>query len=94
MRSLLPEDVPVEYTIDNGEVVVTAVPAQPALVGKRALDFDLEGRRRVIAISRFGVPRLPMKELTIQEGDIIHISVVRPDAAQLAEDLKSVGEPE
>ena len=94
MRSLLPEDVPVEYTIDNGEVVVTAGPAQPALVGKRALDFDLEGRRRVIAISRFGVPRLPMKELTIQEGDIIHISVVRPDAAKLAEDLKSVGEPE
>lgn len=94
MRSLLPEDVPVEYTIDNGEVVITAVPSHSDLVGKRALDFDLEGRRRVIAISRFGVPRLPDKDLTIQEGDIIHISVVRPDAAALAEDLKAVGRPE
>jgi trk system potassium uptake protein TrkA len=94
MRSLLPEDVPVEYTIDNGEVVLTAIPAQPGLVGKRALALELEGRRRVIAVSRFGVPRVPDKDLTIQEGDIVHISVVRPDAARLGEDLKSVGEPE
>ncbi|MGH2757052.1 MAG: potassium channel family protein [Actinomycetota bacterium] len=94
MRSLLPDDVPVEYTIDNGEVVITGVPALPELVGKRALALDLLGRRRVIAVSRFGVPRVPDKDLTIQEGDIIHVSVVRPDAAQLTEDLKSVGEPE
>jgi len=94
MRSLLPDDVPVEYTIDNGEVVLTAVPAQRHMVGKRVLDFDLEGRRRVIAISRFGVPRVPGKDLTVQEGDIVHISVIRGDAAQLAQDIESVGEPE
>lgn len=94
MRSLLPEDVPVEYTIDNGEVVLTAVPAHPALVGKRAADFDLAGRRRVIALSRFGVPRLPDEDLTIQEGDIIHISVLRSEAAHLTEDLEAVGRPE
>lgn len=94
LRSLLPEDVPVEYTVDNGEVVITGVPAPAELVGKHALDLDLEGRRRVVAVSRFGVPRLPDKELTIQDGDIIHISVVRGDAVDLTEEIKKVGQPE
>lgn len=94
LRSLLPEDVPVEYTVDNGEVVITAVPAPAEVVGKHALDFDLEGRRRVVAVSRFGVPRLPDKDLTIQDGDIVHISIVRGDASDLANEMKKVGEPE
>ena len=94
LRSLLPEDVPVEYTVDNGEVVITAVPAPAEIVGKHALDMDLEGRRRVVAVSRFGVPRVPDKDLTIQDGDIVHISVVRGDAADLTDDIKKVGQPE
>ena len=83
-----------EYTVDNGEVVITAVPATGEVVGKRALEFDLEGRRRVVAVSRFGVPRVPDKDLTIQDGDIIHISVVRGDASELADAIKKVGQPE
>lgn len=94
LRHLLPEDVPVEYTVDNGEVVITALTAPEDIVGKLVFDFDLPGRRRIVAVSRFGVPRVPDKELAIQEGDILHISVVRGDAATLAEDLKTVGRPE
>ncbi len=94
LRSLLPEDVPVEYTIDNGEVVVTAVPAPREIIGKHAFDLELEGRRRVVAVSRFGVPRLPDKELTIQDGDIVHISIIRSEAAALPQEIKKVGQPE
>ena len=94
LRFLLPEEVPVEFTIDNGEVVVTAMPASAELVGKLATDLDLAGMRRVVALSRFGVPRVPDPKLTIQDGDILHISTVRADAATLAEELKKVGEPE
>lgn len=90
LRLLLPEDVPVEYTLDNGEVVVTAVPAPTELVGRRAWDVDEAGRRRIIALSRFGVPRVPDGQLTIQDGDILHISVVRGDAGELADQLKQV----
>ena len=90
LRLLLPEDVPVEHTLDNGEVVVTAVPAPKELVGRRAVDIDLDKRRRIVALSRFGVPRVPDAGLTIQEGDILHISVVRGDAAELAEALKTI----
>ena len=90
LRLLLPGDVPVEYTLDNGEVVLTAVPAPPELVGRKALEIDLPGRRRVIAVSRFGVPRVPDPALTVQEGDTIHISVVRGDAADLAESIKNL----
>ncbi|HZA20979.1 MAG TPA: TrkA family potassium uptake protein, partial [Actinomycetota bacterium] len=93
LRSLLPDDVPVEYTVDNGEVVITAIQAPPAVVGHSAADLDLDGRRRVIAVSRFGVPRVPDKRLTIQEGDILHVSVVRGEAANLTDELENVGKP-
>ncbi|HEX2294051.1 MAG TPA: TrkA family potassium uptake protein [Actinomycetota bacterium] len=94
LRSMLPEEVSVEYTIDNGEVVVTALPAPPEVVGQKALAVDVPGRRRVVAVSRFGVPRVPDKDLTIQDGDILHISVVRPEASELGDDIKTVGRPE
>ncbi len=55
LRSMIPDEVPVEYTVDNGEVVVTAMPAPVEIVGKKALQVDTPALRRVIAISRFGV---------------------------------------
>ena len=94
LRTLFPDEVPVEYTVDNGEVVVTAIPVPPQLVGKSALELDLEGRRRVVAVSRFGIPRLPEKGMTLQEGDIIHISVVRTDLSELSEQISTVGTPQ
>ena len=94
LRFLLPDDVPVAYTVDNGEVIVTAVPAFADIVGKNVMDMDLEGRRRVVALSRFGVPRVPQKDLTVQDGDILYFSTVRGDAATLNEELKKVGLPE
>src|SRR5918999_4807533 len=48
LRSLLPDEVSVEYTVDNGEVVVTALPAPPEVVGQKVLSIDILGRRRVI----------------------------------------------
>ena len=94
LRSLLPEEVSVEYTVDNGEVVVTAIPAPPEIVGKRVFEADLPGRRRVVALSRFGIPRVPDKDTTAQEGDILHIAVVRGEITDLGDDLKNVGRPE
>lgn len=93
LRSLLPDEVPVEYTVDNGEVVVTAIQAPEATVGKRAVELDLDGQRRVIAVSRFGVPRIPDKKLTIQEGDILHVSVMRGEATNLKQEFERVGRP-
>lgn len=94
LRSLFPDEVPVEYTVDNGEVVITSVPAPHELIGKNAMAVDQDGRRKVVAVSRFGVPRVPDAKLTIQEGDILHVSIVRGDIADLAEQLKTVGRPE
>src|SRR5687767_12087616 len=94
LRTLMPDEVPVEYTVDNGEVVVTAIPVPHEVIGKRAREADLEGRRRIVAVSRFGVPRIPDKDFAFQEGDIIHVSVVRSDLPGLVEDLNKIGAPE
>ncbi|MQB01496.1 MAG: TrkA family potassium uptake protein, partial [Actinobacteria bacterium] len=94
LRQLIPNEVPVEYTVDNGEVVVTAIVAPAEIVGKFASEIDVDGLRRVIAVSRFGVPRLPDKKLAIQDGDILHLSVARGELGTLMQDLKMVGRPE
>ena len=92
LRMLLPEDAPVEFTIDNGEVVVTALPVPSEVVGRPAQALDLDGRRRVVAVSRFGVPRIPDANLVLQEGDVLHVSVLRPEAADLGETLRDLPE--
>ena len=94
LRQVIPNEVPVEYTVDNGEVVITAVAAPPEVVGKSGVSLDADGLRRVVAVSRFGVPRVPDKKLTIQEGDILHVAVLRGDAPDLVEHLKKTGEPQ
>lgn len=94
LRSLIPDEVPVEYTVDNGEVVVTAFPAPPELIGKKALEVDDAGLRRVVAVSRFGIPRIPDKTFTIQEGDIVYLSAARSHLGDMDEQIKKVGEPE
>ena len=94
LRSLIPDEVPVEYTVDNGEVVVTAFPAPPELIGKKALDVDDAGLRRVVAVSRFGIPRIPDKAFTIQDGDIVYLSAARGHLGDMDEQIKRVGEPE
>ena len=94
LRSLIPDEVPVEYTVDNGEVVVTALPAPTEIVGKKALEVDAAGLRRVVAVSRFGVPRIPDKDFTIQEGDIIYVGAARSHLSDMDEEIKKVGQPE
>lgn len=94
LRSLIPDEVPVEYTVDNGEVVVTAFPAPPELIGKKALDVDDAGLRRVVAVSRFGIPRIPDKAFTIQDGDIVYLSAARGHLSDIDEQIKKVGQPE
>lgn len=94
LRQMLPDDIPVEYTIDNGEVVLAALPAPPETVGKTVSGFDLGGRRKLISLSRFGVPRVPDESLAVQDGDILHFSIIRGDVASLSEELKKVGRPE
>jgi trk system potassium uptake protein TrkA len=93
LRYLVPEDVPVEHTLDNGEVIIAALAAPSEVIGKGGSDLDVAGHRRVVAVSRFGVPRIPDDELTIQDGDILHVAVVRADAALLREQLKTTGGP-
>lgn len=94
LRHILPGEVPVELTVDNGEVVVTALQAPARAVGRSAMELDSPGRHRVVAVSRFGAPRVPDPGLTIQDGDILHVAVLRSDAARLAKKLDHVGEPE
>ena len=91
MRNLLPEEAPAEHTIDNGEVVITTLPAPPEAVGKSAKELDVDGMWRVVAVSRFGVPRLPDQRLSVQDGDVLHISALRGEAAGLAEKLMKLG---
>lgn len=94
LRSLIPDEVPVEYTVDNGEVVVTALQAPSELIGKKVMDVDDAGLRRVVAVSRFGIPRIPDTDFTVQEGDIVYVAAARSHLGDMDAQIKRVGQPE
>src|SRR5919106_2956527 len=93
LRSLMPDEVPVEYTVDNGEVVVTAVPTPPEAIGKNTTSIDLEGQRRGVGGGRICGPRVPDKDLTLQDGDILHVAVVRGGLGDLSDEIRKIGSP-
>lgn len=77
LSRVVPSTETIEWTIGSGEVVVVGVPVPPQLIGKQASDLDIEGKLLIAALARFGETILPDEATTLQEGDFLHISVLR-----------------
>lgn len=77
MARLLPESEFIEWTIGSGEVVVLGVPAAPHLIGKTISELNKDRNFDIIAYSRFGKTQLPEKTTIVQEGDFLHVTVLR-----------------
>lgn len=77
LARVLPSAKSVEWTIGSGEVVVLGIPAPPGFIGKPIEDLRQPGKARVVALSRFGATQIPDLRTIIQEGDFIHLAVLR-----------------
>lgn len=89
LSRVLPEPASVEWTVGGGEVVVVGVTVPPSLIGKPIEILRESGKIHVVALTRFGKTQIPELKTLIQEGDLIHLSVVRDALPKLDELLTS-----
>lgn len=83
MRRLLPETVIGEWSDASGRLVLVDRNLPDTWAGKRVRDLGMNGRANLVAVTRAGVPRLDLAELVGQEGDILHIAVLKDAVADL-----------
>lgn len=87
LARVVPSTETIEWTIGSGEVVVIGVPVPAQLVGKQASEVVIKGKMVIAALARFGETILPDPKTTLQEGDFLHISVLRSALSEMREVL-------
>jgi trk system potassium uptake protein TrkA len=83
LRRLLPDTVTGEWTDATGQLILVEHLLPEAWAGKRLYDIGLEGRANLVAVTRGGVPRLDVAAMVGQEGDILHVAVMKDAIADL-----------
>lgn len=89
LAKVLPSSEAVEWTVGSGEVVVMGVPAPASLVGKPIEDLREPGKVHVMALTRFGKTQIPDLKTLVQEGDFMHLSVLRSAFTEVDERLRA-----
>jgi trk system potassium uptake protein len=77
LRRLLPDTITGEWTDATGQLVLVEHLLPEAWAGKRLYDLGLEGRANLVAVTRAGVPRLDLAAMVGQEGDVLHVAVMK-----------------
>ncbi|MEO7804870.1 MAG: TrkA family potassium uptake protein [Actinomycetota bacterium] len=88
LSRVLPSTESVEWTVGGGEVVVVGIPAPIAMIGQPIDELREPGKVSVVALTRFGATQIPDRKTVIQEGDFIHLSVLRTAQDEVDERLK------
>src|SRR5947199_6976154 len=83
MRRLFPEAAVTEWTDTSGQLVLVERALPEYLAGQRLHRINLEGRIRLIAVTRAGAPRLTTRDVVGQEGDLLHITARKDSLDEL-----------
>lgn len=76
LHRILPERPGVDWIDPSAKVILLERPVPSAWAGHRVFDLELDGRSRVVAITRLGVAQMPTASLIAQEGDMVHVAVL------------------
>lgn len=77
MARLLPASETVEWTVGEGDVVVVGIQALESLIGSSIGELADPGKFTVVAVTRMGKTQIPDKKTLVQEGDFLHLSVLK-----------------
>jgi trk system potassium uptake protein TrkA len=77
LRRLLPETVTGEWTDSTGQLVLVEHLLPESWAGKRLADLSLAGKASLLSVTRAGVPRLDVADMVGQEGDVLHVAVMK-----------------
>ena len=87
LARVLPSAKSVEWTIGSGEVVVIGIPSPSGFIGRPIEELRDPGKARVVALTRFGKTQIPDLKTIIQEGDFLHLAVLRSALKEMHEQL-------
>jgi trk system potassium uptake protein TrkA len=77
LRRLLPETVTWEWSDPSGQVVLIERQLPEAWAGRRLREAESSGKARIVAVTRAGTARLDTADLVGQEGDVVHLAVMK-----------------
>lgn len=83
-RRLFPDWLEREWADASGRLLLVDRELPGSWGGRRLLELDEPGTIRLVAVSRAGVPRLDLRELVGQDGDVLHVAVAK-DAVDVLE---------
>jgi trk system potassium uptake protein TrkA len=83
IQRLLPQGAMPELTDPSGKVVIAEVPLVEAWIGQRLTTLEEQTGARVAYVTRLGEGVLPRADMVIQQGDLVHMAVLRDDLARV-----------
>jgi trk system potassium uptake protein TrkA len=86
-RRLLSEEDVREWSDASGRLSLVERSLPESWAGRPLSELEHPGRLTVVAVTRAGVPRLDARELTGQEGDVLHLAVLDDALRELDEAL-------
>ncbi len=90
-RRLLPETVTGEWADASGKLLLIDRAIPDKWAGRNLADLEEPGRIALVGVTRAGVPRLDARELVGQEGDQLHVAVMKDALGQLEQRLGADG---
>ena len=83
IQRLLPQGAVPELTDPSGKIVIAEVPLAEPWNGRRLTDVEEQTGARIAYVTRLGEGTLPRPDMMIQQGDLVHLAVVREDLARV-----------
>jgi trk system potassium uptake protein len=92
-RWLLPDATAPQWRDPSGTLLLIDRVLPERLAGEKLSTLQVAGKIRLVAVTRAGVPRLDASSLVGQDGDLLHIAVLKHDLALLENMLAPAPEP-
>lgn len=83
LRRLLPLDAQEEWTDPSGTVALAEMQVHPGWYGRLVFDLQDSTGARVAFLTRIGAAVLPVRETVLQDGDIVHVLLMRSDESAI-----------
>ena len=83
IRRLLPTGMLSEWRDPSGHVVLAELPVAPTWIGHKVSQLEEQSGARVSLLTRFGDGILPNHGTVIQDGDLVHVTMLWNDREQV-----------
>ena len=92
LRRLLPMGAQEEWTDPSGTVALAEMQVHPQWFGRLVHDLQDTTGARIAFLTRFGQGLLPTRETVLQDGDIVHVLLMRVDEERIQEMFRTAPE--